>query len=122
RLDLASVDEAGETEIARLFTALDAPEAAALLFERLAKRSALPADPRATIVMLARRLPSADDDRLIELVRRVATPGVESLLHLQALREGFAARGGTSPGSLTKWAKELADRLLAEAAADAQPT
>lgn len=122
RLDFAAADAAGEAEMARIFTALDTPEAADLLFERLVERSKLPADPRATIVMLARRLPATEDDRLIELVRRAAPPSAESLPFLQALREGFAARGGSSPKSLTAWAVKLAKQLLAEVASDGSST
>jgi len=95
-----------------IFRSLDGPERSQWLLDYLIRGKKLPPDAGGVLSSLARKLPAADENRLIAYARE-NTPRAEAAVALvQSLREGFTARGGKPSQELAGWAAAVAGERL----------
>lgn len=115
--ELAKVEQSvgSRADVVSVIRAVGTTEAATWLLDWLRDQRRPPDDLPALLTTIARYLPADAETALVEIVRQeFADQGAEALKLLLALRQGIAQRGGPPSAETERWARAVAEHLLAE--------
>jgi putative heme-binding domain-containing protein len=103
---------AAANDVASIFRSLDGPERAEWLLDYLIRGKKLPPDAGGVLTGLARKLPTANEGRLIAYARGHVSRAEDAVSLVASLREGITARGGKPSSDLAGWAAAVAGERL----------